>query len=195
MDVKRVALCQLVDVRKQLGTRHAAVSRQHRMGAAAAHRQRCADHMANRLFQRVRVRAVLHRQIYVDFGDVYIGHGAAHRELLGIGQGRGGCPSLCNGCTGQHGVVLLCGFTLGSQLGVVGICNGLGVGGFHIRMILFTQKFSHQRVKQKPQRHSTASRRQYPAFHCSCLCLRDLTTMKAAVASRATPPMVNIHVP
>ena len=48
--------------------------------------------MANRLFQRVRVRAVLHRQIHVDFGDVYIGHDAAHRELLGVGQGEGRMP-------------------------------------------------------------------------------------------------------
>ena len=34
--------------------------------------------------QCVRVRAVLHRQTYVDFGDVHIGHGSAHRELLDI---------------------------------------------------------------------------------------------------------------
>ena len=47
MDIKRVSRRKLVNVRKQLGVRHAAMCRQHRMGAAAAHRQRCADHMAN----------------------------------------------------------------------------------------------------------------------------------------------------
>ena len=90
-----------------------------------------------------------------------IGHDAAHRELLGIGQGRGGCPSLGNGRrAGQHGVVLLRGFTLNGQLGVIGVRDNCGVGGFHIGMILFIQEFSHQRVKQKPQRCNTASRRQ-----------------------------------
>ena len=69
-------------------------------------------------------------------------------------------PPLCDGRAGQHGVVLLCGFTLGGQLGVVGVRDNCGVGGFHIGMILFIQEFSHQWVKQKPQRHSTASRRQ-----------------------------------
>ena len=108
MDVKRVALCKLVYVRKQFGACHAAVCRQHRVGAAAAHRQGCADYMTHGAFQRVRVRTMLHGQVHVDFGNVHIGHDAAHRELLGIGQGRGGCPSLGNGRrAGQHGVVLL----------------------------------------------------------------------------------------
>ena len=116
--------------------------------------------MTHGTLQRVRVRAVLHRQIYVDFRDVHIGHDAAHRELLGVGQGRGGCPSLSDSCAGQHGVVLLCGFTLGGQLGIVSVFDGGGVGGFYIGVVLFIQEFSHQWVKQKPQRHNAASRRQ-----------------------------------
>ena len=103
---------------------------------------------------------MLYRQVYTDLGDVHISHGTAHRELLGIGQGRGGCPSLRDRRIGQHDVVLLCGFTLGGQLGVVGILDSGCVAGFYVRMIFFAQKFSHQRVKQKPQRHNTASRRQ-----------------------------------
>ena len=47
MDVEHIALCKLVDVRKQLGTRHAAVGRQYRVGAAAAHWQGSPYHMAN----------------------------------------------------------------------------------------------------------------------------------------------------
>ena len=47
MDVEHIALCKLVDVRKQLGTRHAAVGRQYRVGAAAAHWQGSPYHMAD----------------------------------------------------------------------------------------------------------------------------------------------------
>ena len=135
--------------------------RQYRVGTATAYRQRRADHMADRLFKRVCRRTVLHRQIHFDFGNVHIGHDAAHRELFFIRQGRGRSPSLCNGRrVGQHGVVLLCGFPLCSQFGFVGAFYGCGVDGFHIRMILFTQKFSHQWVKHQAQRRNAASRRQ-----------------------------------
>ena len=47
----------------------------------------------------------------------------------------------------------------------------------------------------KPQRHNTANRRQYPAFHCSLLCLRDLATINAAMLSSRTPPTVYIQTP
>lgn len=151
--------------------------------------------MTHGTLQRVCVRAMLHRQVYVDFGDVHIGHDAAHRELLGIGQGRGGYPSLCDGrLAGQHGVILLRRLPLGGQFGIIGVRDGGGVGGFYVRMIPFAQKLSHQWVKQQPQRSNAASRRQQPALHCS-LRLRDFTTINAAAPSRATPPMVNIQVP
>ena len=39
MDIEHIALCKLVYVRKQFGACHAAVCRQHRVGAAAAYRQ------------------------------------------------------------------------------------------------------------------------------------------------------------
>ena len=61
---------------------------------------------------------------------------------------------------GQHGVVLLRRLPLGGQLGIAGIRNSCGVGGFYVRVVFLTQKLSHQRVKQKPQRHNAASRRQ-----------------------------------
>ena len=38
VNIEHIALCKLVDVRKQLGTRHSAVGRKHRMGTAAAYR-------------------------------------------------------------------------------------------------------------------------------------------------------------
>ena len=38
VDIKDVAFFELVNVRKQLGARHAAVGRKYRMGTAAAHR-------------------------------------------------------------------------------------------------------------------------------------------------------------
>ena len=137
-------------------------------------------------------------KIYLKRED--LNHTGAHKINNVLGQAllakkMGKTRLIAETGAGQHGVVLLCGFTLGSQLGVVGICNGLGVGGFHIRMILLTYQLTDQWVKQQPQCRNTASRRQYPALHCSLLCLRDLTTMKAAAPSRATPPMVNIHVP
>ena len=135
MDVKRVALCKLVNVRKQLGTCHAAVGGQHRVGACAAHWQGCTYHMANRLFQRVGARAMFHRQVHADFRNFHIAHDTAHRELLGIRQGGGRSPSLRDGRAGQHGVVLLCGFTLCSQLGFVGFFNSGGVGGFDVRVV------------------------------------------------------------
>ena len=194
MDVKCIALCKLVDVRKQLGTCYAAVRRQHSMGAASAHWQGSPYYMTHGAFQRVRVRTMLHGQVHVDFGNVHISHDAAHRELLGIGQGRGRCLSLCNGRrAGQHGVVLLRGFTLNGQLGVLGVRDNCGVGGFDVRVVFLTQKFSHQRVKQQSQRRNATSCRQQPALHW--LRLRDFTTMKAAAPSKTTPPIVNIHVP
>ena len=160
MDVKRVAHCKLVDVRKQLGTRHAAVGRQHRVGAAAAHWQGCSYHMTHGFLQRVRARSVLHWQIYVDLGNVDVAHDTAHGKLLGIRQGRGRCPSLSNSCAGQHGIILLCCLPLGGQLGFVGVFDGGGVGGFYVRVVFLTQKFSRQRIKHQPQRCNTASRRQ-----------------------------------
>ena len=65
-----------------------------------------------------------------------------------------------NGRIGQHGIVLLCGFTLGGQLGIVGVLDGGCVAGFYVRMTFFAQKFSHQRIEKQPQRHNAASRRQ-----------------------------------
>lgn len=89
--------------------------------------------MAHGTLQRVCVRAVLHRQTYVDFGNVHIGHDTTHRELFGIGQGRGFRPSLCDGrLAGQHSVVLLRGLPLGSQFGIVGVFNSGGVDGFYV---------------------------------------------------------------
>ena len=133
MDVKRVAHCKLVNVRKQLGTCQSTVRRQHRVGSTAAYRQGRSYHMTHGTLQRVRVRAVLHRQIYADLGDVHIGHDTTHRELFGIGQGRGGSPSLCDGrLAGQHSVVLLCGLPLGSQFGIIGVFNSGGVDGFYV---------------------------------------------------------------
>ena len=152
--------------------------------------------MAYGTLQRVRVRAVLHRQIYADLGNVHIGHDTTHRELFGIGQGRSGSPSLCDGrLAGQHSVVLLRGLPLGSQFGIIGVFNSGGVDCFYVRVVFLTQKFSHQRIKHQPQRCNTASRRQQPALHCSLLCLRDLTTMKAAAPSSRTPPTVYIQTP
>ena len=91
---------------------------------------------------------MLHGQIYVDLGNVHIRHDTAHRKLFGIRQGRGRCPSLCDGrCAGQHGVILLRRLPLGGQFGIIGVRDGGGVGGFYVRMIPFAQKFSHQRVK------------------------------------------------
>ena len=63
--------------------------------------------MANGMLQRFCVGTVLYGEIYVNFGDVHIRHDAAHRELLGIRQGRGQSPSLSDGQAGQHGVILL----------------------------------------------------------------------------------------
>ena len=116
--------------------------------------------MTHGTLQRVRIRAVLHWQIYADLGNIDVAHDTAHGKLLGIGQGRGRSPSLGNGCAGQHGVVLLRGFPLGSQLDVIGVRDSCGVGGFYVRMIPFAQKFSRQRIKHQPQRRNAASRRQ-----------------------------------
>ena len=114
--------------------------------------------MAYGALQRVRIRTMLHGQIYSDFRDVHIGHDAAYRELLGIGQGRCGSPSLCDGrCAGQHIIVLLRRLPLGGQFGVIGVSDGGGVGGFHIRMILLTYQLTDQWVKQQPQRRNAAS--------------------------------------
>ena len=40
-------------------------------------------------FQWLCARTVLHGQIHTYLGNIHIGHDAAHRELLGVGQGRG----------------------------------------------------------------------------------------------------------
>ena len=108
--------------------------------------------MTHGTLQRVRVRAVLHRQIYADLGDVNVAHDTAHGELLGIGQGRGGCLSLCNGCAGQHSIVPLCGFTLGSQLGSVGALDGGGIGGFYVGVIFVVDVYADQRIGQQRAR-------------------------------------------
>ena len=114
------------------------MSRQHRMGAAAAYWQGRSYHMAHSALQCPCIRTMLYGQVHVDLRNVDVAHDAAHRELLCIRQGRGGSPSLCNGRrAGQHSVVLLRRLPLGSQLGIVGVLDGGGVGGFHIRMIPF----------------------------------------------------------
>ena len=136
------------------------MGRQHGVSTAAAHRQRRSYHMAHGPFQCLCACAMLHRQVHVDFGDVDVSHDTAHRELICVGQGRGGSPSLRDRRIGQHGVILLCRLPLGGQLGIIGVLYGRGIGCLHVGVVLFTQKFSHQRVKQKPQRHNTASRRQ-----------------------------------
>ena len=104
--------------------------------------------MADRFFQRVGSRTVLHGQVHVDFGNVNIAHDAAHGELLGVGQGRGICPSLRDRRIGQHSIVLLCRLPLGGQLGIVGICNGCGVGGFHIGMIFLVHQLADQWIEK-----------------------------------------------
>ena len=116
--------------------------------------------MADRFFQCLCARTVLHGQIHTYLGNIHIRHDAAHGELICVGQGRGRSPSLRDRRIGQHSIVLLCRLPLGGQFGIIGVRNNCGVSGFHVRMIFFTQKFSYQRVKQKPQRHNTASRRQ-----------------------------------
>ena len=113
--------------------------------------------MAHRTLQRVRVRAVLHRQICTDFGNVHIGHDAAHRELLGIRQGRGGCPSLSDSYAGQHGVILLCRFTLGGQLCIVSIFDSCSVVSFHIGMTLVIDNYAGPWIEQK----SSCNKEQY----------------------------------
>ena len=75
---------------------------------------------------------MLYRQVYTDFGDVDVSHDAAHCELICVGQGRGGCPSLGNGCAGQHGVILLRRLPLGGQFGIIGVLDSRGVSGFHV---------------------------------------------------------------
>ena len=116
--------------------------------------------MADRFFQRVGSRTVLHGQVHVDFGDINIGHDTAHGELLGVGQGRGRSPSLRDRRIGQHGVVLLCGFTLGGQLGIVGVFDGRSIGCLHIGVISFAYQLTNQWIEKQPQRHNAASCRQ-----------------------------------
>ena len=55
---------------------------------------------------------MLYGQINVDFRNINIAHDTTHCELLGVGHGRDGCPSLRDGRAGQHGVVPLCGLPL-----------------------------------------------------------------------------------
>ena len=75
---------------------------------------------------------MLYRQVYTDLRDVHISHGTAHRELVGVGQGRGRSPTLRDHCIGQHGVILLRRLPLGGQLGIVGARYGRDIGGFYI---------------------------------------------------------------
>ena len=138
VDIKDVAFFELINVRKQLGARHATVGRKYRMGVFSAHRQGCAYHMAHRFFQRVGFRSVLYRQVYTDLGDVHIRHDTTHGKLICVGQGRGGCPSLRDRRIGQHGVILLRRLPLGGQFSIVSIFDSCGVGSFHIGVVLFT---------------------------------------------------------
>ena len=125
------------------------MGRKYRMGVAAAHRQGSSYYMAHGALQCLRVRTMLHGQIYVDFGNVYVAHDAAHGELLRIRQGRGGSPSLCNSRrAGEHSVVLLRGLPLGGQFDVIGVLNGGGISGFHIRMIFLAYQLTDQRIEK-----------------------------------------------
>ena len=105
--------------------------------------------MAHGALQRLRVRTMLYGQIYVDFGNVDVAHDTTHRELFGVGQGRGRSPSLCNGRrAGQHNIILLRSFTLGSQFGFVGVFNGGGVGCLHIGVVLFAHQLADQWIEK-----------------------------------------------
>ena len=116
------------------------VGRQHRMGAAASHRQGSPHHMPHGPLQRLRSRAVLHRQIHADLRDIDGAHSPAHRELLRIEQGRGRSPSRTDRrLTPQHGVIHLRRPPLGRQLRIVGVRNGGGIHRLHIRVISLTQ--------------------------------------------------------
>ena len=56
-------------------------------GCLPSHRQRSPHHMPHGPLQRLRSRAVPHREIHADLRDVDSTHGPAHRELLRISQG------------------------------------------------------------------------------------------------------------
>ena len=197
MDVKSVALRKLVNVRKQLRTGHPTVGRQHRMGAAASHRQGSPHHMPHGPFQRFRPRAVPHREIHADFWDVNIAHGPAHGELLRIEHGRGRSPSRTD-CrlASQHGVIHLRRPPLVGQLCVIGTRNCRSIDRLHIRMIPFTHQLTQQRIEQQPQcKKHTGHRQQSPLHWSFLLCFRPRTTINAATPSSIQPPTVNIQVP
>ena len=104
--------------------------------------------MADRFFQCLCARTVLHGQIHTYLGNIHIGHDAAYRKLLGIRKGRGECPSLRDRRIGQHGVILLRRLPLGSQFGIVGVLDGRGVDSFYIGVVLFAHQLTDQWIEK-----------------------------------------------
>lgn len=147
--------------------------------------------------QRLRSRAVLHRQIHADLRDIDGAHSPAHRELLRIEQGRGRSPSRTDRrLTPQQGVIRLRRPTLLGQIRIVSVRNSGGVHRLHIRVILFTYQFTHKRVEQQSQRQKHTGHRQQSPLHWSfLLCFRPRTTINTATPSSIQPPTVNIQVP
>ena len=99
--------------------------------------------------QRLRSRAVPHREIHADLRDVDSTHSPAHGELPRIEHRRSRSPSRTDRrLAPQQGIIRLRRPTLLGQLRVVGVFDGIGIDCFHIRMIPFIQQLTQQRVKQ-----------------------------------------------
>ena len=81
VQVKHVALGQLLQIGKQPLIAHAGMACENAVGALTPHRQGRAQQMTDATLQSRTVRAVVNRQVYVDLGDLHISHDAVALEI------------------------------------------------------------------------------------------------------------------
>ena len=74
MNIEFVPNLQLWKIGKQPGMTHAGMSRKNRMGTFAAHGQAGLWQMSHTFVQHRRADSVIHRQGYIDFGNLNVRH-------------------------------------------------------------------------------------------------------------------------
>ena len=134
VEVKAVALAQLVQVGKQYRLGQTAVPRQHTVGACAAQRIAGAFQMSDALYQHIVACALINGQVYVNFGYGNVAKALAHVQHVHIA-----CADVVRFArrVAVDGIVQLLVVAARSLLGGV---DFLGVHRLHVVVVAFNDR-------------------------------------------------------
>ena len=146
-DGEGVAYFQLVQIGEQLGAGQAAVGRNDRVGALAAHRQAGALQVTCRHLQHAIAGAVVDGQLHTDLfnGDVAHNAGAGHIQRIFIGRKTtrkiqrvrvGG--DLC--------IEIVCRLEIGAVIGIGQLVHVLGIGGHSAGLVQLVDVIADGRI-------------------------------------------------